>query len=191
MTTISGTKTEQNLLKAFAGESQARNKYSFFAKVAKKEGYEQISAIFLETAEQERSHAKTFYRFLEGGEVVITAKYAADVIGTTLENLETAANGENEEWSSLYKEYSETAFQEGFVKIGAAFKMIAGIEKLHEKRFRKLLSNIQNDMVFKKSEKVNWVCRVCGFEHQGTEAPDNCPACNHPKAYFEVKAENY
>jgi rubrerythrin len=191
MTTLSGTKTEQNLLKAFAGESQARNRYSYFAKIAKKEGYEQISAIFLETAEQERSHAKIFFSFLEGGEVEITAKYPAGIISTTLENLKAAANGENEEWTMLYKEFSEIAYQEGFNKIGAAFKLIAKVEEQHEIRYRKLISNIENEQVFMKKEKVKWMCRECGYVHEGDKALENCPVCNHPKAYFEVKAENY
>ena len=191
MTTLSGTKTEQNLLIAFADESQARNRYTYFAKIAKKEGFEQISAIFLETAEQERTHAKIFFSFLEGGEVEITAKYPAGIISTTLENLKAAANGENEEWTILYKEFSEIAYQEGFNKIGAAFKLIAKIEEQHEIRYRKLISNIENGLVFNKKEKVKWLCRECGYVHEGDKALENCPVCNHPKAYFEVKAENY
>ena len=191
MTTLPGTKTEQNLLKAFAGESQARNRYTFFAKIAKKEGFEQISAIFLETAEQEKTHAKIFFNFLEGGEVEITAKYPAGKIGTTIENLKDSADGEKEEWTILYKDFSEIAFQEGFSKIGTAFKLISKIEEQHEKRYRKLISNIENDKVFNKDGKVKWICRECGYVHEGDKALENCPACNHPKAYFEVKAENY
>lgn len=191
MATLSGTLTEQNLLKAFAGESQARNRYTYFSKIAKKEGFEQISAIFLETAEQEKTHAKIFFSFLEGGEVEITAKYPAGVIGTTLENLKASANGENEEWTILYKEFAEIAIQEGFNKIGSIFKLIAKIEEQHEKRYRKLISNIENDKVFNKDEKVKWVCRECGYVHEGEKALEICPVCNHPKAYFEEKAENY
>lgn len=191
MTLLSGTKTEQNLLKAFAGESQARNRYTYFAKIAKKEGYEQISALFSETAEQEKTHAKIFFSFLEGGEVEITAKYPAGILSTTIENLKAAADGENEEWTKLYKEFSDIAYQEGFSKIGAAFKLIAKVEEQHEIRYRKLISNIEKNQVFNKDEKVKWMCRECGYIHEGDKAIENCPVCNHPKAYFEVKAENY
>jgi rubrerythrin len=191
MTTLKGTKTEQNLLKAFAGESQARNRYTYFGKIAKKEGYEQISAIFLETAEQERTHAKIFFSFLEGGTVEITASYPAGKISTTLENLKASAAGENEEWTSLYQGFSETAKQEGFAKVAGAFKMIAKIEEEHEKRFRKLIFNLENDKVFSKDEKVKWICRECGYVHEGEKALESCPVCAHPKAYFEMKSENY
>jgi rubrerythrin len=191
MTSLIGTKTEQNLLKAFAGESQARNRYTYFAKIAKKEGFEQISAIFLETAEQERTHAKIFFGFLEGGTVEITARYPAGKISTTLENLNAAAAGENEEWTILYMEFSETAKQEGFLKVATAFKLIAKIEAEHEKRFRKLISNLENNKVFAKEEKVKWICRECGYVHEGDKALETCPVCAHPKAYFEVKSENY
>jgi len=191
MTSIIKTKTEQNLLKAFAGESQARNRYTFFSKIAKKEGFEQISAIFLETAEQERTHAKIFFSFLEGGDIEITAKYPAGKIGTTIENLIASANGENEEWTILYQEFSEIAKKEGFPKIAAAFNMIAMIEEEHEKIFRKLISNIENNKVFAKNEKVKWLCRECGYVYEGDKALEICPVCAHPKAYFEIKSENY
>lgn len=191
MASLIGTKTEQNLLKAFAGESQARNRYTFFSKIAKKEGFEQISAIFLETAEQEKTHAKLFFSFLEGGTVEITAKYPAGKIGATLENLIASANGEKEEWTSLYQEFSDIAKQEGFPKIAVIFKLIAKIEEEHEKRFRKLISNIENEKVFAKDEKVKWMCRECGYVYEGEKALEICPVCAHPKAYFEVKSDNY
>ncbi len=188
---IKGTKTEQNLLKAFAGESQARNRYTFFAKQAKKDGYEQISAIFLETAEQEMSHAKRFFSFLEGGDVEITAMYPAGKIGTTAENLKASAMGENEEWTKLYPEFAEIAMQEGFKDVASAFKIIAKVEARHEERYLKLLKNIVEDKVFKKDTKVKWKCRKCGYIHEGEKALENCPACLHPKAYFEVMDDNY
>jgi len=188
---IKGTETEQNLLKAFAGESQARNRYTFFASVAKKEGYEQISAIFLETAEQEKEHAKRFFKFLEGGMVEITAGYPAGVIGTTMENLKASADGEKEEWDTLYPNFEKIAREEGFPQVAAAFKMIAKVEAQHELRYRKLLANIMDGLVFKKSEEVEWICRNCGYVHTGTSAPDTCPACLHPQAFFEVHNTNY
>ncbi|MDR0506617.1 MAG: rubrerythrin family protein [Dysgonamonadaceae bacterium] len=188
---IKGTRTEQNLLNAFAGESQARNRYTFFASVAKKEGYEQIAAIFLETAEQEKEHAKRFFKFLEGGKVEITASYPAGIIGTTAQNLLSAAEGENEEWEYLYPEFAKIAAEEGFKEIAVAFKMIAKVETQHELRYRKLLSNIENDSVFKKSEETEWQCRNCGYVHKGTSAPDTCPSCLHPQAYFEQMKHNY
>ena len=188
---IKGTRTEQNLLKAFAGESQAKNRYEFFAKKAKEEGYEQISEIFMKTALQEKSHAKRFFRFLEGGVVEITASYPAGVIGTTAENLKAAAMGENEEWTELYPMFAEIAKEEGFPQIASAFKIIAKVEAEHEKRYLKLLKNIEEGKVFKKVEKVRWECRHCGYIHEGEKPPENCPACQHPKAYFEVAAENY
>lgn len=188
---IKGTRTEQNLLKAFAGESQAKNRYTYFAKVAKKEGYEQISAIFMETALQEEQHAKMFFRFLEGGMVEITASYPAGIISTTEENLEAAANGENEEWTLLYPEFAKIAEEEGFPKVASKFKLIAQVEAQHEKRYRKLLENIRNGEVFKKGKKVKWVCRKCGYVYEGEKALQNCPACEHPQAYFEEMAENY
>ena len=188
---IKGTETEQNLLKAFAGESQARNRYTFFASVAKKEGYEQISAIFLETAEQEKEHAKRFFKFLEGGMVEITAGYPAGVIGTTMENLKASADGEKEEWDTLYPNFEKIAREEGFPQVAAAFKMIAKVEAQHELRYRKLLANIMDGSVFKKLEEVEWICRNCGYVHTGTSAPDTCPACLHPQAFFEVHNTNY
>ncbi|PKP20497.1 MAG: rubrerythrin family protein [Bacteroidetes bacterium HGW-Bacteroidetes-21] len=188
---IKGTQTEKNLLKAFAGESQAKNRYEFFAKVAKNEGYEQISALFMETAKQEQAHAKRFFKFLEGGAVEITAMYPAGVIGTTAENLKAAAMGEHEEWAELYPQFAEIALQEGFKEVAAAFKMIAKVEAEHEKRYNKLLDNVLNDKVFNKDEKVKWACRNCGYVHEGTKPLENCPACLHPKAHFEVFAENY
>jgi rubrerythrin len=191
MKSLAGTKTEQNLLKSFAGESQARNRYEFFAKIAKKEGYEQIAGIFTETASQEKEHAKRFFKFLEGRDVEITATYPAGKIGTTPENLKAAAMGENEEWTELYPHFAEIAKEEGFSEIAAAFKMIAKVEAEHEKRFSKLLQNINDGTVFKKEKKVKWACRNCGYVHEGEEAVDTCPACQHPKAYFELYSENY
>lgn len=188
---LKGSRTEQNLLKAFAGESQAKNRYEFFAKVARTEGYEQIAAIFEETAKQEQSHAKIFFKHMEGGDVTITATYPAGKIGTTPENLLAAANGENEEWTKLYIEFAEIAREEGFQKIATSFKMIARVEEVHEKRYRKLLKNIEEDKVFRKDEKIKWVCRKCGYVHESDKALENCPVCNHPKAYFEELAENY
>ena len=191
MDSIKGTKTEQNLLKSFAGESQARNRYEFFAKQAKKEGFEQISAIFMDTANQEQQHAKTFFRFLEGGEVEITATYPAGKIGTTSENLKDAAIGENEEWTELYPEFAKVAKEEGLNEIANAFTQIAKVEKTHEDRYLKLLKNIEDGKVFKKDKKVAWKSRKCGFEHEGENAPQKCPACSHPQGYFEIKADNY
>lgn len=191
MSSIKGTKTEQNLLKAFAGESQARMRYNYFAKQAKKEGLEQISALFEETAENERSHAKQFFRYLEGGMVEITASYPAGVIGNTMENLKAAADGENEEWTELYPTFAKIAEEEGFKNIAATFKMIAKIEKAHEARYRKLYNNLEEGKVFKKEGKVVWKCRVCGFLHESEKAPKECPVCNHPQAYFEIEEQNY
>ncbi len=188
---IKGTRTEQNLLKAFAGESQATNRYEFFAKAAKNEGFEQISEIFQKTANQEKQHAKRFFKFLEGGEVEITAKYPAGIIGTTAENLKAAAAGENEEWTDLYPSFSEIAKEEGFPAIAVAFKIIAKVEAEHEKRFLALLKNVEEGKVFEKEEPTRWECRNCGYVHEGTKPPENCPACQHPKAFFEEKAENY
>jgi len=185
-------KTEQNLLKAFAGESQARTRYDYFAKVAKKEGYNQIADIFTETALNEKEHAKRFFKFLESGEAVeITAMYPAGTIGTTIENLKAAAEGENEEWTILYKEFAAVAREEGFNDVAIAFDMIAKVEKEHEDRYRKLAANIENDEVFKKSTKVRWKCNNCGYVHEGDSALEKCPACLHPKAYFEIKESNY
>jgi len=188
---LKGTKTEQNLLKAFAGESQARNRYEFFAKQAKKEGYQQISAVFQETANEEKAHASRFFKFLEGGMTEITASYPAGKTGTTAENLEAAANGENEEWTELYPEFAKIAKEEGFPEVSVAFKMIAKVEAEHEARYRKLLKNIQEDSVFKKGQKIRWKCRNCGYIHEGEKALENCPACNHSKDYFEPAADNY
>lgn len=188
---IKGTKTEQNLLKAFAGESQARNRYEFFSKVAREEGYNQIAAIFQKTADQEKQHAKRFFKFLEGGEVEITASYPAGKIGTTAENLKAAAMGENEEWTLLYPEFARIAMEEGFPAVATAFKMIAKVEAEHEKRYLKLLKNIEEGTVFKKGERVKWVCTNCGYVHEGEKALDNCPACQHPISYFELLEENY
>lgn len=191
MESIKGTKTEQNLLKAFAGESQAKNRYTFFAKQAKKDGYEQISEFFMETALQEEQHAKIFFQFLEGGMVEITASYPAGMISSTAENLVAAANGENEEWTELYPEFERIAREEGFSKIATAFKLITKIEAEHEARFLKLLRNIEENKVFSREEPVQWVCRKCGHVHTGKNALENCPVCQHPKAYFQLKNECY
>lgn len=188
---IKGTRTEQNLLKAFAGESQAKNRYQFFAKAAKKEGYEQISALFEETALNEEEHGKLFFKCLEGGMVEITAAYPAGVIGTTAENLQAAADGEHEEWTALYPEFSTIAAEEGFPKVATLFKLIAKIEADHEARFRKLYTNLMENKVFERGEKVFWICRKCGHVHFGNKALNNCPVCNHPTGYFEIKADNF
>lgn len=188
---LKGTETEKNLLKAFAGESQARNRYTFFAKQALKEGFVQISNIFLETADQEKEHAKRFFNFLEGGDVEITATFPAGKVGTTAENLKAAAMGENEEWTELYPHFAKVAEEEGFKQIAIAFKMIAKVETEHENRYLRLLANIEKGEVFKKSEKTKWKCNNCGYVHEGTAAPEKCPACEHPQAHFQVKEENY
>ena len=191
MKSLKGTQTEQNLLKSFAGESQARMRYDYFAKQAKKEGLEQISAIFAETALNEKEHAKRFFKFLEGGMVEITASYPAGFIGTTMENLKAAAEGENEEWTQLYPEFADVAEKEGFKEIAAAYRMIAKVEKAHEERYRKLYTNLEEGKVFEKDGVVIWKCRNCGYIHEGKSAPKVCPACLHPQAYFEVEAQNY
>ena len=191
MASLKGTKTEKNLLRAFAGESQARNRYTYFAAVARKEGYRQIEALFLETAENEKAHAKRFFKFIESEQVEITATYPAGKIGTTLENLQAAARDENEEWVHLYPTFAEVAKKEGFDAVAEAFSMIATVEKEHEARYRKLAENIEKGLVFKTGKVVCWKCRNCGYVHEGIEAPDMCPACLHPKAHFEIKAENY
>ena len=191
MESIKGTQTEKNLLKAFAGESQAKNRYTFFAKQAKKDGYEQVSALFAETALNEEEHAKIFFKFLEGGDVEITAAYPAGMIAGTEENLKAAAMGENEEWTKLYPEFAEVAAQEGFKRISAAFKLIAKIEADHEARFLKLLGNLEEGRVFIRDEKIKWFCRKCGHVHFGEKALEKCPVCGHPQGYFEEKAENY
>ncbi len=191
MPSIKGTQTEKNLLAAFAGESQARNRYTYAAGVARKEGYNQIEALFLETADNEKEHAKRFFKFLEGGTTEITAAYPAGVIGTTAENLLAAAQGENEEWTKLYPGFAEVAKQEGFGEVAAAFTMIAKVEQEHEARYRKLLDNVEKGNVFQKAATVRWKCRNCGYIHEGTSAPAKCPACLHPQAHFEVAGENY
>ncbi len=188
---IRGTKTEQNLLKAFAGESQARNRYSYFASVAKKEGYEQIAAIFLETADNEKQHAKRFFRFLEGGMLEITAAYPAGVIGTTVDNLKAAADGEHEEHSELYPEFARVAKAEGFPQVAAQFNTTLKVEKHHEERYRMLLKNLETKATFKKKQSVKWVCRECGYVHEGTAAPGTCPCCEHPQAFFQVLCDSY
>lgn len=191
MSSIKGTQTEQNLLKAFAGESQARNRYTYFASKAKKEGYDQISAVFEETAAQEKEHAKRFFNFLEGGELEITAAFPAGVIGTTLENLKAAAAGENCEYTDLYPGFAKVAREEGFEAVAMVFDAISIAEKQHEKRYLDLAANIDAGKVFKKDSSVVWRCRNCGYLHEGEEAPQMCPACAHPQAYFELLGENY
>lgn len=191
MKSLKGTKTEQNLLKSFAGESQARMRYDYFAKQAKKEGLEQISALFAETALNEKEHAKRFFKFLEGGVVEITAAYPAGVIDTTLENLKAAAEGENEEWTDLYPAFAKTADEEGFPEVAVAYRMIAKVEKAHEERYLKLYKNLDSGKVFEKDGVVVWKCINCGYLHEGEKAPDLCPACLHPQAYFEIKESNY
>ncbi|MBC2856679.1 rubrerythrin family protein [Cetobacterium sp. 2A] len=191
MKSIKGTKTEKNLLAAFAGESQARNRYTMFSKVAKEEGYDQISALFLETAQNEYYHAKRFFSFLEGGEVEIIASYPAGVVGTTEENLREAAAGEREEWYILYPKSAEIALEEGFPKVAAAFNTILKVEMKHEERYLKLLENIQTNQVFKKDVESPWKCRACGYVHEGLEAPKVCPSCLEPQAEFELECKNY
>ena len=191
MKSVKGTKTEQNLLKSFAGESQARTRYTFFSSVAKKEGYEQIAGVFMETAEQEKEHAKRFFKFLEGGDVTITATYPAGKIGTTTENLLAAAMGENEEWDVLYPEFAKIADEEGFPAVAAAFRAISTVEAEHERRYLKLLSRITDGDFFRRDGKIWWQCRNCGFIIEAEEAPKACPACLHPQSYFEPKKENY
>lgn len=192
MSRIKGTETEKNLLKSFAGESQARNRYTMFAKIAQKEGYEQIAALFLETADQELQHAKVFFRYLDNGDAVeITAMYPAGKEGTTAENLRAAAMGEHEEWADLYPEFAKVAEQEGFKDVATSFKMIAKVELEHEKRYLKLLENVEQNKVFEKEEETEWMCRKCGYIHKGKKALKTCPACKHPEAYFEVHALNY
>lgn len=188
---MKGTQTEKNLLKAFAGESQARSRYTYFAARAREENFEQIACIFEETAFNEQEHAKRFFNFLEGGAVEITAMYPAGKVGTTLENLQAAAEGENEEHSILYPEFAKVAKEEGFPQVAAAFNMIAKVEVEHEKRYRKLIENIEKDQVFKKDQPVRWKCINCGYVHEGTQAPEKCPACLYEKKFFEIKAENY
>lgn len=188
---LKGTKTEQNLLKSFAGESQARNRYDFFASVARKEGFEQIANIFQETALQEKEHAKRFFKFLEGGVTEITASYPAGKIGTTKENLKAAAEGEHEEWTELYPHFAEVAKEEGFPEIAAAYKMIAKVEAEHERRYLKLLQNVSEDKVFMKNGKVWWKCINCGYVYESEKALETCPACLHPKSFMQIREENY
>lgn len=188
---LKGSQTEKNLLTAFAGESQARNRYTYFASIAKKEGFEQISGVFLETADNEKEHAKRLFKFLEGGEVEITAAFPAGTIGTTAENLSASAGGENHEHTNMYPEFAKTAEEEGFEEIAGVFKSIAIAEKEHEKRYRGLLKNIEDGKVFKKDAPTKWRCRNCGYIHDSEEAPELCPACAHHRAYFEVLAENW
>lgn len=186
MASIKGTRTEKNLLAAFAGESQARNRYDYFASKAKKEGLLRIAAIFQETAENEKEHAKRFFKFLEGGMVEIVAGYPAGVIGTTLENLKAGAGGENEEWTVLYPEFAKVAKEEGFPEVAAAFTMIARVEKEHEARYNKLIEILEKGSYAKREEPTRWKCSNCGYIHEGTDAPALCPACQHPQTYFEA-----
>lgn len=188
---LQGTRTEKNILTAFTGESQARNRYTYYAAKAKNEGFVQISAIFEETADQEKEHAKRLFKLLEGGEVEITAAFPAGVIGTTAENLREAANGEHHEQTSMYPDFAKIAREEGFDKIAGIFEAIAVAEKQHEKRFRALLANVEQERVFKRDAPTVWRCRNCGYLHEGTAAPDCCPACDHARAHFELLGENY
>jgi len=191
MAALKGSQTEKNLMGAFAGESQARNRYTYFAGAARKEGYIQIADIFEETANQEREHAKRFFKYLEGGTVEITASFPAGIIGSTADNLKAAADGEYEEWSALYPEFARIARKEGFEAVAKTFEAVSVAEKHHEKRYRGFLANISAGTVFKKQKKVTWRCRNCGYLHEGTEAPDVCPACTHKKDHFELLAENW
>ena len=186
-----GCKTEKNLLTAFAGESQARNRYTYFASAARKEGYEQIANIFAETAENEKEHAKVFFKHLQGGEVEITAPYPAGVIGKTKENLEAAAAGEKMEWTTIYANFAKTAKTEGFAEVADSFEQISKVEKFHEARYRKLIANVAKKTVFKKGKAVKWHCINCGYIAEGTKPPKLCPACQHPQSYYEILAENY
>jgi len=192
MKSLKGTQTEQNLLKSFAGESQARMRYTYFSKIAKKEGFEQIAAIFAETADQEKQHAKKFFSYLEGGMVEITASYPAGILSTTAENLKAAADGENEEWTDLYPHFADIAEEEGFPNIAATWRKIAAVEKQHENRYRRLQERVENGTVFsREDENTVWQCRECGHVHVGKDAPKACPTCAHPQAYFEVEKQNY
>lgn len=191
MKSIKGTQTEKNILTAFAGESQARNRYTYWASVAKKEGYVQISAIFIETADQEKEHAKRLFKLLEGGEVEIGAAFPAGTIGSTLENLKAAAAGEQEEHEHMYPSFAKVAREEGFDEIAAIFEAIAKAEQFHDERYRDLAANIENGTVFKKGDTIVWRCRNCGYIHEGTEAVKLCPACAHPQAHFEVLTKNW
>jgi rubrerythrin len=191
MKSLKGTRTEKNLLTAFAGESQARNRYTYFASQARKDEYQQIAGIFVETAENEKEHAKRLFKFLEGGEVEINAAFPAGVIGGTKENLKAAAAGENHEHTKMYPEFARIAEEEGFSEIAEVLRAIADVEKQHEKRYLTLIKNIEKDRVFKREKVVKWKCRNCGYVHEGTEAPEECPACAHPRAYYELLDENY
>jgi rubrerythrin len=191
MGTVKGTRTERNLLKAFAGESQARNRYTFFASVAKREGYEQIAGIFLETAANEKEHAEVFFKHLKGGDVEIRAAYPAGNLGSTAENLLAAAEGEKMEWGTLYPDFRRTAEEEGLNEVAEAFEEIGEVEEEHEMRYRRLLENVKNGTVFKRETAVKWKCRNCGYVHTGKTAPVACPACKHPQSYYELLAENY
>jgi rubrerythrin len=191
MAILKGSETEKNLLKAFAGESQARNRYAYFSSQAKKEGYEQIAWLFADTADNEKEHAKRFFTFLQGGDLEIGATFPAGVIGTTAENLKAAADGEHMEWGTLYPDFAEVAEKEGFPDIAKVFRMIAVAETGHEKRYRALLANIEKNRVFKRDASTKWRCRNCGYVHEGPEAPAECPACAHPQSYYELPAENY
>ncbi|MCE5186841.1 MAG: rubrerythrin family protein [Planctomycetaceae bacterium] len=188
---LKGTRTEKNLLTAFAGEAQARNRYTYFAAQAKKEGYEQIAAIFEETANQEKEHAKRFFKFLEGGQVEIVAAFPAGVIGLTHENLAEAAAGEHHETTQMYPEMAQTAEEEGFREIAAVFRRVAVAEARHRDRYLAFKNNLAQDSVFKRAQPTRWVCRNCGYVHEGLQAPAKCPACDHPQAYFEIEAVNY
>jgi len=188
---VKGTRTEKNLLAVFAGESQARNRYTFFASVARKEGYEQIANIFIETAGNEKEHAEVFFKYLEGGDVEIVAAYPAGIVRDTKTNLEAAADGEKLEWSRIYTDMEKVAKEEGFGDIATSFKEIAEVEEFHEKRYRKLARNVSRGEVFKRTASVKWHCTNCGYVHEGTEAPKICPACKHSQAYYELLAENY
>ena len=191
MASLKGSRTEKNLLKSFAGESQARNRYTFFASAARKEGYVQIQRIFEETAANEKEHAEVFFKYLEGGEVEITAAYPAGKIGTTEENLLAAAVGEFMEWGTLYPDFAKVAHEEGFLDVAESFEEIAEVEEEHEKRYRKLLENVKNGTVFKRDEEVEWHCLNCGYIHHGKEAPEVCPACQHSQSYYELHVLNY
>jgi len=188
---IKGTKTEKSLLASFAGESQARNRYTYFASAARKEGYEQISNIFTEIAENEKEHAKVFFKYLEGGDVEIIASYPAGMIKETKTNLQEAAAGENLEWTTLYSDFTKIAKDEGFPEIAQSFEQIAKVEKFHESRYRKLINNIVNGEVFKKKTAIKWHCINCGYVFEGTDAPKECPVCKHPQGFYEVLSENY
>ena len=188
---LKGSRTEKNLLAAFAGESQARTRYTFFASVAKKEGYEQISAIFQETADNEKEHAELFFKQLKGGMTEITASYPAGIIGSTSDNLKAAAEGEKLEWGTLYPKFAEVADEEGFKDVARTFRMVAKVENYHERRYRKLLANVEKGKVFKKDSSIKWKCRNCGYVYEGREAPERCPVCDHARSYFEVWCENY